>query len=238
MTIVCIISVVMLLLTDVLFPVIILRSNNVRFTKQSLQNDEDMQKVAKTHWIVMVYTVIIQIIITALCVMLLTFRAVEISGNGWIPIACVLAVLFWLLGKLWNHILHWCREYVVTNKRVLIKYGILSRVTREFRIEKVESCDVRQGVIGRVLGYGTIIIRGVGGSGDTESYVKYPFKFRQFIIDIIANEKKDSNGIISQPLTTQYDTISELQAYKKLFDDGVITKDEFDKKKQDILERK
>ena len=43
---------------------------------------------------------------------------------------------------------------------------------------------------------------------------------------------------MSQSAAPQYDAITELQAYKKLLDEGVITKEEFDKKKQVILESK
>ena len=70
----------------------------------------------------------------------------------------------------------------------------MSRETKEYRYEKVESCDVKQNVLGRILQYGSIIILGVGGSGNKEHYVKNPFEFRHYIIDRIGieNEAKDS----------------------------------------------
>ncbi|MDQ6622255.1 MAG: PH domain-containing protein, partial [Verrucomicrobiota bacterium] len=53
-------------------------------------------------------------------------------------------------------------ELVVTNLRVLIKTGIIRRQTLEMFISKVESIAVDQGFLGRIFGYGTVLIRGTG----------------------------------------------------------------------------
>lgn len=235
MTIIVVISIVFLVLSDILAPLFIVRSNKTKFTKQSLQNEEEIQTVAKTHWIVMLNIIIVQLLITALCIIILTFGTTGLEGSGWIPYICVFAVITWLLARLKNQILYWCREFVVTNKRVMTKAGIFSRETREFRFEKIESCDVNQSVFGRLLGFGSIVVRGVGGSGSIENYINDPFGFRQYIIDRISN--KDLS-IEKEPQSQKYDSIAELQAYKKLLDDGVITNEDFEKKKQDILDRK
>ena len=118
----------------------------------------------------------------------MTYGTVGFDGGGWVAFVCIVAVLLWLMISR-NQVVCWCREFVVTNKRILIKAGILSRETRESRFEKVESCDVSQGVWGRLLGYASIVVRGVGGSGIIEHYVKDPLSFRQFIIDKISGEK-------------------------------------------------
>lgn len=235
MTIIYIVSIIVLVIADLFAPIFIVKSPKTKFTKQSLQNGEEIQAVAKTHWIVMLNIIIVMAIISALCVMMLVFGTEEISEGGVIVIICVFAILFWLLASLRKQILCWCREFVVTNKRILLKVGIFARETKEFRFEKIESCDINQSVFGRLLSYGSIVIRGVGGSGNIEFYINNPFEFRQYIIDRIS-VWKDSSAVERQSMQ-QYDSISELQAYKKLFDDNVITKEEFEKKKQEILKR-
>jgi uncharacterized membrane protein YdbT with pleckstrin-like domain len=236
--VVYIIAIVVLVLTDILAPIFIIRSRKNRFTKQSLQFEEEILTAAKTHWVVMLNIIIIQLLITFLCIIVLRFADDGLFDNSLVAVICVVAVVFWLLTELRKQILCWCREFVVTTKRIIIKAGILARETREFRFEKVESCDVKQGVMGRVLGYGSIVVRGVGGSGVIEYYVVDPFAFRQYIIDKITVEKEALGENKSQPAIPQYDAITELQAYKKLLDEGVITKEDFDKKKREILERK
>ena len=88
-----------------------------------------------------------------------------------------------------------------------------------------------------MLSFGTVIISGVGGSVVKEPYVQGPLAFRQYLIDCINSELCNTNEA-TQPTSSQLYSIEELRAYKKLLDEGIITKEEFDKKKQEILERK
>jgi uncharacterized membrane protein YdbT with pleckstrin-like domain len=70
-------------------------------------------------------------------------------------------------------------EFGITNKRVIIKTGFLSRKTVEMNINKVESVNVDQGLLGRLLGYGTIKIIGTGGSKETFDKIMNPLEFRK-----------------------------------------------------------
>jgi len=54
-------------------------------------------------------------------------------------------------------------EFVITNKRIIIKTGFISRKTLEMNLSKIESVNVEQGILGRILGYGTITIIGTAG---------------------------------------------------------------------------
>ncbi len=54
-------------------------------------------------------------------------------------------------------------ELVITNRRVIAKYGFISRATFELMINRVTGANFDQTVLGRLLGYGTIIVRGAGG---------------------------------------------------------------------------
>jgi uncharacterized membrane protein YdbT with pleckstrin-like domain len=54
-------------------------------------------------------------------------------------------------------------EFVVTDRRVILKRGIFGRHTIEMNRTKVESVDVDQTLMGRIMGYGTVVVRGTGG---------------------------------------------------------------------------
>ena len=54
-------------------------------------------------------------------------------------------------------------RFTLTNRRIVARYGLLSRRTRELLLSKVESIGVSQDVIARAVGYGTIVLRGTGG---------------------------------------------------------------------------
>jgi uncharacterized membrane protein YdbT with pleckstrin-like domain len=57
-----------------------------------------------------------------------------------------------------------CTEIGVTNRRVVIKTGIVSRHTEEMRIASIETVEIRQGIWGRLLGFGDVHVTGKGTS--------------------------------------------------------------------------
>ena len=80
-------------------------------------------------------------------------------------------------------------EMAVTNKRVLVKVGILSRKTFEMLLSRVESIGVEEPVLGRMLGYGTVIVRGVGGTPEPFTRIANPLEFRRQVQQQIENSQ-------------------------------------------------
>jgi uncharacterized membrane protein YdbT with pleckstrin-like domain len=73
-------------------------------------------------------------------------------------------------------------EFAVTNKRVMIKIGVFQRHSVEVLLSKVESIGVDQGVLGKMLGYGTIIVSGTGGTKEPFVQVNDPLEFRRQVL--------------------------------------------------------
>lgn len=73
-------------------------------------------------------------------------------------------------------------EIVVTDKRIIYKRGWIARRTVEMNITKVETVDVRQSVMGRLLGFGTVLIRGTGSSWEPLTWVASPLTLRNAIV--------------------------------------------------------
>ncbi len=72
-------------------------------------------------------------------------------------------------------------EFAVTNRRVIIKVGLVSRKTVELKLDKVESIGVEQSIPGRILGYGTIVVRGTGGTNEPFRAIARPLEFRRAV---------------------------------------------------------
>ncbi|MBC8230730.1 PH domain-containing protein [bacterium] len=70
-------------------------------------------------------------------------------------------------------------EFAITNKRVIIKVGLISRRTLEMNLAKIESVNVNQGVLGRILNYGSITVIGTGGTRERFSRISQPLEFRK-----------------------------------------------------------
>ena len=102
------------------------------------------------------------------------------SQAGLIIIGIVLLVavvgLFFLIAA-------WVRmkstEIAITNKRIIAKFGFISRNTVEINLDKVEALRVEQSMWGRFLNYGTILISGVGSTIDPIRSIADPLVFRR-----------------------------------------------------------
>ena len=209
----------LLILTDIFIPILAYGTRQVKFVQKSLLPDEKISAIAKTSWVVMLEIVVFQLFITALCYVTIYWGYNNFFGNWYEPL-CIIAFGFFIFSfPLLSSCREWLREYVATNKRIIIKRGILSRETHEFRFDKIESCDVEQGIIGRLFKYGDITIRGTGSK-------------------VINEEKGAVTNAQPYTNTAQLNSIEELREYKKLLDEGIISKEDFDKKKQEILDRK
>ena len=74
-------------------------------------------------------------------------------------------------------------ELAITNKRVIAKFGFISRNTMEIGIQKVESIQVHQSLMGRMLDYGTLIISGTGTSHAPIPSISDPMAFRRAFVE-------------------------------------------------------
>lgn len=79
----------------------------------------------------------------------------------------------------WYYLKYTSDEMVVTNRRLILKTGIISRDTFELQLQKVESVGVDQTIWGRIFGFGVITGTGTGGSKGSVNRVAHPLDFRK-----------------------------------------------------------
>ena len=169
--------------------------------KRNLQENEEILYVPGLHWF---YTVKYMILSLPLFVILLILwnYAEDYAASGWFPgidtaenfqdvlkyafLAVVLLVLAVFICRI---IMFICVEYGVTNKRLMIKRGVLRRVTTEIPIEKIESISCIQGLLGMIFNYGTIRVSGIGGSMPAFRMVGRPYALRRKIARIIEKNR-------------------------------------------------
>lgn len=98
-----------------------------------------------------------------------------------IPLAGLLVLLVGVVMLVGAWIRHWTSEFAVTDRRVIIKVGLISRQTIEINMSKVESVEVRQGILARLLNYGTIVVIGTGGTKEPFDMIDDPLAFRRAV---------------------------------------------------------
>jgi uncharacterized membrane protein YdbT with pleckstrin-like domain len=87
-------------------------------------------------------------------------------------------------------------EFAVTNRRVIIKVGLVSRKTVELNLEKVESIGVEQTILGRILGSGTLVVVGTGGTREPFRRIADPMGFRRAVNE--ATEALRGRGVAAE----------------------------------------
>jgi uncharacterized membrane protein YdbT with pleckstrin-like domain len=92
--------------------------------------------------------------------------------------AGLIAVAIGALALLKAFIRRWTTEIAVTSKRVIYKTGLIRRLTSEISVDKIETVLVDQSVIGRILNFGTVIVRGTGGGLEPVHDIARPLEFR------------------------------------------------------------
>ncbi len=96
-----------------------------------------------------------------------------------------LGLIFWIMA----FIRYKTTELAFTNKRVIAKFGFISRQTIELNISKVESIQVNQGILGRIFNFGTLVISGAGNPQAPIPGISDPMSFRRAFM-----ESQDSAG--------------------------------------------
>jgi len=150
-----------------------------RYIDEILQPGERVLYSTNAHWIFYFPAIVAWIVAL---VFLILSRQSTVDGLTMLSLAAAgvaaLAGLFWTI-KGWFH--RFTTETDVTNLRVVHKTGFIKRRTFEMALDKVESVDVDQSILGRILNYGDVTIRGVGEGIETITTIASPLAFRSSI---------------------------------------------------------
>ena len=166
------------------------------YAEKHLIAGETVQYETRLHWIVMLGHTLIAAVLVLIGGSLLLAPWSSLKGGEaasgmlrWAGVAClVVAAIFLGIGLVRRS----ATEMAVTNKRVIVKSGIVDRRTIELLLPRIESIAVEEPALGRVLGYGTVIVRGTGGTPEVFPQIARPLEFREQVQRQIAGEPKPS----------------------------------------------
>jgi len=129
-------------------------------------------------------------------------------------------------------------EFAVTNKRVVVKTGLLHRRSTETMLRQVEGITVDQGIFARMLDYGTIVIEGTGSDRVPYTGIAHPQQFRLSVLEQIEKSLAPAQAPADRPAPpastreNRYDALIKLTELKER---GILTDEEFQREKGKIL---
>ena len=152
-----------------------------RYIDEILQPGEKVLYSTNAHWIFYLPAIVAWVVTLGLLILSATV-AVAIPPlvlAAWAGAAVVAAIAVYFTIKGWFHRL--TTETDVTDRRVVHKTGFIKRSTFEIALDKIESVDVDQTILGRIFNYGNVTIMGVGEGRQTISTIASPLAFRSAI---------------------------------------------------------
>jgi len=162
------------------------------FVDHNLISGETILYRTRLHWIVLLLPASLSLLFAVPAGLFLK-GAIHVSGTKagpldvmqWMVLSCaVIALIILGTGIMYRS----STEMAVTNKRVMMKTGFVSRKSVEIVLSKIESITVDQTLSGRILGYGTITVRGTGGTPETFVKIAHPLELRQQVQEQIGQK--------------------------------------------------
>jgi uncharacterized membrane protein YdbT with pleckstrin-like domain len=156
------------------------------YVEKNLMQGEKLYAKAKLHWTIFSKAMLlttVAVILASLSLRASLAGSTELSSVTWYLGIPALLGGIWFAGEAF--IRRHSTELAVTSKRVIVKFGFIKRSTIELNHSKVESFHVEQGVLGRMLGYGTLSICGTGGGITPISGIGDPLGFRRKAMEAI-----------------------------------------------------
>lgn len=120
------------------------------------------------------------------------------TGEGTLHTRLIFSGILLVLAFLWYIVINNGKKFTLTNKRIILKTGIIMRNSKELMLRKCESINVRQSIMGRILGYGDVIVS-TGEDKDVFKYVKGPMAFSTKIneqIDKISTSQDTNPAVV------------------------------------------
>lgn len=145
------------------------------YVTKNLIAGETLVYATGVHWSVLFWPVVIAILFAAGAITCLLQKDPNFlyAGAALLVVALVIIVVATVRRN--------ATEIAVTNRRVIIKTGLTNRRSLEIMLPKVESIGITESFMGRMLGYGTVIIHGTGGTPEPFDKIARPNQFRMHV---------------------------------------------------------
>ncbi|NQY58182.1 MAG: PH domain-containing protein [Colwellia sp.] len=148
------------------------------YVNKNLLNDEKVIHKASIHWFIFIPS----IIAFALSIFLIGQKeGVNAFGAFLFMFSIYMFIKAFVIRK--------TTELAVTSKRIIAKTGFIRRNTVELNHNKVESFIIDQSILGRIFGFGTLIINGTGGGKTPIPNIDAPLIFRKEAMQAIDTQQ-------------------------------------------------
>ncbi len=200
-----------------------------------MSHNEKTVVVTHQHWMVLISSVLVNLALSAL----IAAVAYIVTTVLLYPFGYLTALLILVpLARLVHEYLKWSnQEYIITNRRVIQVEGIVNKNVTDSSLEKVNDVKMSQSFLGRLLDYGDVEILTASELGaNLFKRIMSPVKFKTAMLDEKA--ALESGASVERPASgepAEVDVPTMITALDQLRKQGLITEEEFQQKKAQLL---
>jgi uncharacterized membrane protein YdbT with pleckstrin-like domain len=147
------------------------------YIEKNLLPGEELVYRAHLHWVIYARAIFCFVLAIMIVLLVAVYGTPDTRTIG--VLVALAFVVFGLFAFILRYIDNKTSEFGVTNKRVLIKVGLIRRHSLELLLRQIEGIGVDQSIMGRIFGYGTIMVSGTGGTKETFPHIAHPLEFRR-----------------------------------------------------------
>ena len=147
------------------------------YIDNNLLTDERVVYRAHLHWIIFARPIFWLLLTGVLYYLYVTY--IPHSTSNYYQLIIAIPLFIAIIDFIPKFVRYITSEYGVTNKRVIVKTGFIRVNSSDNFLQKVENIQVNQSIWGRILGYGTIVIIGTGGTQEPFCLIHNPLMFRK-----------------------------------------------------------
>ncbi|MEI6775432.1 MAG: PH domain-containing protein [Chloroflexales bacterium] len=228
------------------------------YVDQLLGRDEQILYVARQHLFVLIVSILaelgqIALLVAAGVISNNAFsrgKATPVIGNftasNLILLVCVIISVIVMISGFIDYLRWNTEQYIVTDRRVIQVRGILNKQVIDSSLEKINDVELRQTLFGRMMNFGTVEILTASDEGvNTMDRIEGPLDFKKAMLDAKHNHERgygylDSQGYQGQaprPAMSSGDIQRTLEELATLRERGILSSDEFEAKKRELLSR-
>ncbi|MBE9474466.1 MAG: PH domain-containing protein [Chloroflexi bacterium] len=204
------------------------------YVESLLGEREKIILIAHQHWFILVRAIVLEIIIILILIALTIIAGANLSEFALLIGAVGTILLLLPLSTMIRDILDWTnRQYIVTNRRVIQISGILSKNVTDSSLVKVTDVKMEQSAFGRLFNYGDIEILTASEFGvNLFRRIEEPIVFKTTMLN--AKERLEQGDGADPPTEDILEIIASLDRLRDL---GILSEEEFNQKKEELLAR-
>jgi uncharacterized membrane protein YdbT with pleckstrin-like domain len=204
------------------------------YVESLLGRNENIVFITRQHWMVLLVTALIDgfLVITAL--------AIAVALHAAVAVLATFPIIHFIVRYLnWHN-----KQFIVTNRRVMEIRGVINKRVSDSSLEKVNDVVLEQSIVGRFLNYGTVKI--ITGSDIGVNFFKHMAQPVRFKTEML-NQKEDlseldaygsrARRVLAEEAPTSGDIPELIAELDELRQKGIISAQEFEAKKAELLDR-